>query len=689
MTDVYHGVEVADPYRWLEDGADEAVTRWSEEQNGYARTVLDSLDHLGAIRARVGQILEAPSVIYEKLALRPTGLFALKTQPPKQQPFLVLMPSVAKPEAARVLVDPSAIDASGTTAIDWVAPSHDGTLVAVSLSKGGTETGDLHIYDTATGRQVHEVIPRVNGGTAGGSVVWSPDGKGLFYTRYPRGEERPEEDRNFYVQVYYHELGTPTADDRYELGKGFPRIAEYELEIDPRSGRLLATVQKGDGGEFALHLRAPDGSWRQFSEFGDKIVQATFGTKDDLYVLTREGAPRGKLIRLDIQTLDVAKATTVIPESQDTIVQSFWDAPSILVTPGRLYVVYQLGGPSTIRVFDHQGKPAKTPEQLPVSAAGALTPLDGDDVLFENKSFVDPPAWFRFEALAGKTTRTGLVTSSPVDLSGVRVVREMATSKDGTKIPVNIVLPPGTELNGQNPCVVNGYGGYGVALSPRYRPHNGVLLEQGVIYAVANLRGGSEFGETWHRQGNLTNKQNVFDDFAAVLGHLIERRYTSSQRLGILGGSNGGLLMGATMVQHPELAQAVVSFVGIYDMLRVELSPNGAFNVTEFGTVKNPEHFKALHAYSPYHNVVDGTAYPTTLMLTGANDPRVDPLQSRKMTARLQAATSSDAPILLRISSDAGHGVDASLDERISQISDAYAFLVDALGVAYRPVAKP
>jgi prolyl oligopeptidase len=257
-------------------------------------------------------------------------------------------------------------------------------------------------------------------------------------------------------------------------------------------------------------------------------------------------------------------------------------------------------------------------------------------------------------------------------------------SKDGTRVPVNIIRLRSLKRDGSNPCVATGYGGYGVSNEPRFRATTRVLLDQGLVYAVANIRGGGEYGEQWHRRGNLTRKQNVFDDFAAVLHHLIDHGYTTSSQLAIMGGSNGGLLMGATFTQHPDLVRCVVSYVGIYDMLRVELSPNGEFNITEFGTVKDPRQFQALHAYSPYHHVQDGTAYPAVLFLTGENDPRVDPLQSRKMTARLQAATAADHPILLRTSSSTGHGGDTPLAEQIAEMADAWAFLFDQLGVQFK-----
>jgi len=688
VTDTYHGVEVTDPYRWLEDSSDKEVQAWSEAQNAYARSILDSLPNVDDIRTRVTEILSAKTVSYGRPAFRGGQVFVEKYAPPKQQRFLVVLPSMDEPDKARVLVDPNEIDKAGTTAIDWFIPSPDGKLVAVSLSKGGSESGDVYVYDVATGKQVHEVIPRVNGGTAGGDLAWSPDGSGFFYTRYPRGDERPDEDKDFYQQAYYHELGKPTAEDRYEIGKDFPRIAEIQFDMDDASGRLLATVQNGDGGEFAHYFRTPDGQWQQFSRFGDEIVQAVFGPNDDFYLLTWRDTPRGKILHMPIAGLDVSKAKVVIDQGDDTIVSSFMESPSILPTKSKIYVEYQLGGPSEIRAFDLDGRPATAPEQLKVSSVGGLTRMGDDQLVFSNSSFIRPTAWYHFDPATNETRKTALATESPVDFSDMMVRREFAESRDGTKIPINIVIKRGTALNTTHPCVVTGYGGYGVSLEPRFRAVNRVLFDQGVIYVVANLRGGGEYGETWHEQGALIKKQNVFDDFAAVLQHLIDRKFTNRNRLAITGGSNGGLLMGALVVQHPALVRAAVSYVGIYDMLRVELSPNGAFNVTEFGTVKDEDQFKALYAYSPYHHVKDGTEYPPVLFMTGANDPRVDPMQSRKMAARLQEANAAPTPILLRTSDDSGHGGDTSLDERIAQTVDAYAFLLNELHVEYEPVKK-
>lgn len=685
VSNTYHGVEVTEHYRWLEDSANPAVQAWSDAQNAYARSILDKLPAREAIERRVREIMSAELVSYWGVVHYGGKHFAMKDQPPKQQPFLIVSDSLDDLSNERVVFDPNAADEKGGASIVWFQPSFDGKLVAVCVAHGGAEIGDVFVYDTATAKPVGEVIPRVNTGTAGGDLAWAPDGSGFYYTRHPREGERPPADMTFYQQVYFHQLGTPTADDRYELGKESPRIAETELKVDARTGRVLATIQNGDGGEFEHHLRDSDGAWHRFSRFPDKIIQAEFGPGDDLFVVTRQDAPLGKVVRVPIaDSIDVAAGKVIVPEGEDAIVTSFWRDSTVLATESRLYVVYQLGGPSEIRVFDFDGRPQPAPEQLPVSSVGHLARLQGDDVLFENESFVQPAATYRYAAAAGSVTQTAFKAHEPVSLDDAEVVREFAMSKDGTRVPVNIIYRQGAPRDGGNPALATAYGGYGINITPSFRALNRVLLDHGFVLATANVRGGGEFGESWHLEGNLTKKQNVFDDFAASLRLLVERKYTSPRRLAITGGSNGGLLMGATLTQHPDLVRAVVSHVGIYDMLRVELSANGEFNITEFGTVKNPAHFTALRGYSPYHNVRDGVDFPAVLLLTGANDPRVEPMQSRKMTARLQAASPAAGPFLLRTSGDSGHGGDTPLAERIAQQVDVFAFLFDQLGVQFQ-----
>ncbi len=399
--------------------------------------------------------------------------------------------------------------------------------------------------------------------------------------------------------------------------------------------------------------------------------------------MSRKGAPRGRIESISLADPDISHAQVVVPEGPDAIVTGFsYGRAKILPTADRLYVEYQLGGPSELRVFDLDGHPLPAPRQLPISSIYEVVKLEGNDVLFGNTSYVAPPAFYHLHSAENRVEKTALATVSPVDFSDIEVTREFTTSKDGTKIPVNILCPKGTKRDGKNPAIVWGYGGFAISMTPAFNAVRHVLFEHGFVYAIANIRGGAEFGEAWHLAGNLTHKQNVFDDFAAAIEHVIARHYTSPAHLAIEGGSNGGLLMGATLTQHPDLMRCVVSHVGIYDMLRTEFSPNGAFNITEYGTVNNPEQFKALYAYSPYHHVKDGTRYPACLFLTGANDPRVDAMQSRKFVARLQAANASGEPILLRTSADTGHGLDSPLSARVAETVDVDAFIFHQLGVS-------
>lgn len=674
---------MTDDYQWLEDSKDPSVKRWSDAQNARTRAYLDGLPVLAQVRARVDQILRSRSVDYDvwKMGGR---FFVYKNDPKKQQMMLVTLDSIDDLTSEHMIVDPNAMDAKGSIAIDWATASVDGSKVAVSLSRGGSEAGDLHVYEVATGREVAEVIPHVQNGTAGGSAAFSPDGSGLWYTRYPRGSEHSAADSGLYQQVWFHVFGTKTEDDTYELGRQLPKIAEIVLSIKEDGKWVLAQVKNGDGGEVEYYLRpaTPRGTWTQLTRFEDKIVQARFGADQALYLFSRNGAPNGKILRLPLDASPaLLKAVEIVKESATAIDDGgLYTNPTFLATASRLYVSYIDGGPSHVRVFDLAGKPLGSVPLLPVSTVAGLVPLEGDDVLFFNQSYLNPGAYYRYRAATGSTERTAIVDTSIVDYSDAEVIREYARSKDGTMVPLNIIKKVSTKLDGSNPTILYAYGGFGISMTPSFRGVRRIWLDHGGIYVVANIRGGGEFGDRWHTDGYLLKKQNDYDDFYACARWLIDHKYTSPQKLAILGGSNGGLLMGAVLTQHPETYRAVVSEVGIYDMLRVELTTNGAFNVTEYGTVKDPAQFKALYAYSPYHHVVDGVRYPSVLLMTGANDPRVEPWHSRKFCARLQAATASSNPILLRTTDSAGHGIGTALNELIAETADLYAFLLHEVG---------
>src|ERR1043166_831379 len=628
VTTEYHGETGEDPYQWLEPDQDSQVKAWSDAQNQQTRKYLVSLSDRAAIEKQLQEWYAKTSPSYSSLVSRPGILCAMNFQPPKQQPLLVTLASADDLKSEKVVLDPNVLDAKGTTAIDWFVPSSDGKYVAISLSKGGSEDGTLHFYETATGKALPDTIAHVQYPTAGGSAAWNADDTGVFYTRFPRKGERPDTDLNFYQQIYFHKLGTTDTEDTYSIGKDFPRIAEITLAASYDGKYILATVANGDGGDFAHYLLGPDERWNQITQFSDQIKVARLGRDNALYLLSRAEAPRGKILRLPLDAPQLKNAAEIISAGEAVIEQ-------IVPSKEALYVGDLLGGPSQIRRFDLNGKNETTIPIPQISSVQEMLALEDGSLLFRDVNYTEPAAWFHCATEKTEPSTTALRNTSPVSFADIEVRREFATSKDGTKIPLNILSRKGTTRDGQNPTLLYAYGGYGISMSPNFDFTRRVWFDRRGVYVVANIRGGGEFGEEWHKAGNLTKKQNVFDDFAAAAEYLIRENYTRPEKLALQGGSNGGLLMGAMITQHPDLFRAVVSSVGIYDMLRVELAPNGAFNVTEFGTVKNPEQFKALYAYSPYHHVVDGTKYPGVLMMTGANDGRVAPYHSRKMTARL------------------------------------------------------
>ncbi|HEY3638191.1 MAG TPA: prolyl oligopeptidase family serine peptidase [Rhizomicrobium sp.] len=685
--DVIQGTKVADPYRWLEDRADPKVQSWSDAQNARTRAYLDALPEAEKIKAKLTTLITATSPAYYELEARGDLVFAMYSDPAKQQPMLVSLDAKANPDSRKMVLDPNALDAKGLTSIDWFVPSPDGKMVAMSLSKNGSEDGTLHVYEVATGKEIGDPIPRVQFPTAGGSLAWTADGKGFWYTRYP-GADAPEADQHFNMQVYFHRLGDPSAKDVLALGSkdGLERVSEVFLDNRYDRQAILASVQRGDGGEWAFYVLRDGQPAVEVANYPDKVVYAAIGPDDAIYGISRAGAPNGKIVKLKAPYASGAlgRAPTLVPESEVAILSGGAEQHvlDLSLSSDRLFVRDIVGGPNQVRIFDLDGH-AKGKLPLPdIAANSEIEPLADGEVLFDVSTYLRPRYYASWNPATGKTSETALKVTSPISFADAEVKREFAVSKDGTKVPLNIIMRKGTKLDGHNPTLLYGYGGYGVSMTPGFiGSMRRIWLDHGGIYVVANIRGGAEYGERWHQEGMLTKKQNVFDDFAAAGDYLIAQHYTSHDNLALMGGSNGGLLMGAEITQHPALAHAVVSAVGIYDMVRVELDPNGSFNTTEFGTVKDPDQFKALYAYSPYHHVVKGTAYPSVLMLTGATDGRVNPLNSRKFTAALQAATSSDHPILLRTSANSGHGIGSSLSERIAETTDELSFLFDQLGM--------
>jgi len=685
-TETVAGKKVPDPYKWLENAADPRVGAWSDAQNARTRAYLDALPGRDAVKTRLMDLVKAASPSYREIVARGTRVFALYSDPKFQQPMLVTMDASADPASRKPLLDPNTIDKSGLTAIDWFTPSGDGTKVGVSLSKGGSEQGTLHVYDAATGREIGTPIAEVQYPTAGGSMAWAQGSKGFWYTRYP-GPSAPKADRQFHMQVYFHTLGQPQAADTLALGKadGLERISEIFLDNRFDRPSIMAMVQRGDGNIWAYYVLKPGAPAIQIGSYDDDVVYATMGPDDAVYGISRKNSSNGRIVKLKAPFAKggLASAPVIVPESGSEAIQSGGaeeQEVDLGLSRDKLFVRDIVGGPIDVRVFGLDGKPEGRLPLPDVASNDEVEALADGSVLFDVSTYLRPRYYARWNPGTGAAAETGLKATSPVSFSDTDVTRVFATSKDGTKIPVNVVMKKGTKLDGTNPTILYGYGGFGISQSPYFLgPFVRLWLDHGGIYAIANIRGGSEFGERWHQDGMLGKKQNDFDDFAAAGEYLIAQHYTSHDRLALRGGSNGGLLVGAVLTQHPELARAVDGVAGLYDMVAWAHEVNGMFTSTEYGSVDDPRYAAAIMAYSPYHHVTKGTAYPAVLLSTGANDGRVNPQQSRKFAAALQAA-GSPHPVFLRTSKNSGHGIGSSLDERVGLWTDELTFLMAQLG---------
>ncbi len=588
-----------------------------------------------------------------------------------------------------MLVDPSALDPENATAIDWFVPSPDGSRVAASLSRGGSEKGDVRVFETATGAP-GDLVPQVNYATAAGGLAWDADGSGFFYTRYPRAGERPAEDQ----YLLRRDLPPPAGRGRRRRPlRAGPRLsADRRIRGSsraPTAATCWPRCKTATAGSSATTCGCRTAAGSGSTEFGDGVFQIFFGPGDRLYLFSTAGAPRGRLLGASLaavvreERLDLAAAKVVVPEGEGVYEHNFYSPlqPKVLVDGDAALPGRRTGRPSTGcgSSISKESRWASCPcrRSSTVSQLGPATARrrPGAQPLLPRAADV-------------ATASTPPPASCPRPSSIPRCRSISALSRWCARKPSRATAPgcrsrscggAAFALDGSHPALLTGYGGFGVSLTPIFNPAIKPWLDRGGVYAVANLRGGGEFGEAWHQAGALTHKQNGIDDFLACAERLVAAGYTRPERLAIRGASNGGLLMGAALTQRPDLFRAVVAQVGLYDMLRTELDANGVFNVPEYGSVKDPEQFRALHAYSPYHRVKDGAPYPALLLTTGANDARVNPMHSRKLAARLQAAGAKT--VLLRTSATAGHGAGTSLDEQIENDVAIWSFLFDRLGM--------
>jgi prolyl oligopeptidase len=658
VREVIHGVEIVDPYRWLEDQDSAETRRWVTAQNAYTHALLDTQPMRARIYNRLMEMLRHDSV---GAPVEENGYYFFMKKGADQDLWSIYRRkgSFGRDE---LLVDPHPLSPDHTTTVSMEAVTTDGSLLAYAVRRGGEDETEIHLLDTQDRRELPDRLPRA----LYLGFSWKRDKSGFYYTCGRRDIGK---------RIYYHALGSDSAQDPEIFGEGYGPdtwISPYASE----DGRyLLATVDKGWArSELYLQNLAAGGAFRPLVTGVDAKFSPQFAG-DFLIVKTDWQAPRSRILKIDLRDPRPENWREIVPASQDTL-------EDFAVIGHKLFVNYLHNVTSQIRIYSLDGQPLGEISLPSLGSAGIEGRWDRDEGVLYFSSFTTPPTIYRYSASTGKRD---LWYREPVPFDPDRVVIEQVwySSKDGTPIPMFLVHRKGLEADGQRPTLLYGYGGFAVSLTPHFSPSAAWWVEQGGVYALANIRGGSEFGEEWHRAGMLEKKQNVFDDFIAAAEWLIQNKYTNPQRLAIEGASNGGLLMGAVLTQRPELFRAVVCEHPDLDMVRYYqfTKNNNPPALLEYGNAADPAQFKFLYAYSPYQRVQPGTAYPAALITSGDADTRVPPEQARKMAARLQAATRSGYPVLLLYDTKAGHSGGKPFIKIVEDLSLELSFLAWQLGM--------
>jgi prolyl oligopeptidase len=659
-----HGIDVADPYRWLENPDDPAVQAWIAAQNAHTETVLGQATLGQALTARV-QALSITSTTRSGPELVNGTLFYQQQTPPQPQPML--MAQTWPDGEAKTLVDPNAD--GGKTAITAYWPSPSGRYLAYGTAEGGAELTTIRFLDVRTGTPLPDALPWAGDGTTPQDLAWDADEHGVTYVRFA-SPARGKAVEQFDTTLAHHALGADAQNDPVVFGAGYSHVAEYTLLSSPDARRLAILAFEGDGGAAEVFLRSGGEFKRVLGR--EANVRSAQWMGDRLHAVSFADAPRGRIV-----SIDDSGATRTVLDQRDGAIQQ-------LAPFGDGFLVVRSAGPDWWA--EQYSGDARLVRRLPLPdhgiAIGGIASESGQDkALVAWSGWNTPTRWSEYDGASGQLA-TVFEVKPAADYSQVRTARIEGISKDGTHIPVTVLSLPGNDADGKRPTILYSYGGFGIPVTPSFIGANLVWLEHGGVLAYANIRGGNEFGEAWHAQGQKRDKQNVFDDFHAAAMALVEHGWTDRDHLGILGGSNGGLLMGAQIVQFPRDYRAVAGMVGIYDVPRHETAfANGPYNVSEYGSVADAAQSRATLAYSPLHNVQAETAYPAMLLTTGANDPRVAPWQSRKFAAALQSATTSGRPILLLTRMDAGHGIGAPFSQRVGNTALTLTFFADQLGM--------
>ena len=664
-TDDYFGTAVADPYRWMEGLDGEAVAAWVDAQNDVAIPFLESLPGHAEIQARLTELWN-----YERFGVpfKEAGLYFFSRNDGLQDQDVIYVAESLDAEP-RILIDPNGFSDDATVALAGLSISPDGRFAAYATSDGGTDWNTWHVRDIGSGEDLGDAVAY----TKFTGASWLPNGSGFFYSRYPIGPDG-QGDGQAQVEIYFHEIGADQSeDDRvYSVEDSDSRNPYGTVTED---GRFLVINLFEGYNENAIYYRdlgAPSGSVVRLLDEWDALYTFVGNDGPVFFFHTNKDAPRNRVVAIDIR--NPGEWTEVIPEAPETL-------ESASYVGGVFVGQYLRDANSLVRVFSADGEVVRDVDLPGIGTAGGFGgSADDPETFYSFQSYTVPPTLYRYDVATGGS-EVYRETQVDVDPSAYETEQVFFTSRDGTRVPMFLTYKAGLEKNGQNPTLLYGYGGFNISGTPSFRVDRLVWLEMGGIFAHANIRGGGEYGEEWHQAGTKTQKQNVFDDFIAAAEYLISEGYTSSPRLAIQGGSNGGLLVGAVMTQRPELFGAALPAVGVLDMLRYHTaSLNARQWSSDYGLSENEEEFEALYAYSPYHNTEDGACYPPTLVTTAERDDRVVPWNSFKFAAALQHAQGCENPILMRVETRAGHGAGKPTWMRIEEVADAWAFLKWALG---------
>ena len=669
VVDDYHGTKVADPYRWLEDADAEDTRAWVEAENKITFDFIRSSPAYEKTKQRLTRLWN-----YEKYSApfkKGSRYFFSKNDGLQNQSVFYMQHSLdAEPV---VVIDPNLFSKDGTVALSGLALSEDGSLLAYGISRSGSDRQEYHIRRVDDGKKFDEVIRWCK--FAG--IAWKHDNSGFFYNRFPEPGTVAKEDENKFNRVYWHKLGTPQAQDKPVYKDDNNKELGFWPFITEDGKYLLLHVYTGTDPRNMIYYRKVN-SKRPFTKLIDKLeAEYSFIYNDGpvFYFKTNLDAPKGRIIAVDIRKPAHKQWQEIIPENDDVL-------DFVSVIDHKLVTAYMHDVHHLLKVFDFKGKSLGEIKLPAIGTVGSLSGKSDESEMFITfTSFLYPTTIFRYDFKDGKMQvfRQPEIDFNPDDYVTKQV---FCRSKDGTRIPIFITCKKDLKMNGSNPTLLYGYGGFNISIKPRFSVSRLFWMENGGVYAVANLRGGSEYGEEWHKAGMLANKQNVFDDFISAAEWLIENNYTNNKKLAINGGSNGGLLTAACMLQRPDLFGAVVSQVPVIDMLRYHKFTVGHFWIPEYGNAEaNAEDFKFLYAYSPLHNVKENVEYPPTLVTTADTDDRVAPLHAKKFVATLQEKYKGSNPILLRVETKAGHGAGKPTSKRIEEAADIYTFLFKVFGM--------